>query len=144
MRILVFRSSLARSSIVKYVLFSAPALLVEYWLESIGRPKYGAQSEVIKAGEDLEAKGLTEYLWDVLYWTWFCVALSGIFGDKAWWLWTIIPAYSAYAGYTTFVSARQGYSGLAGGAADGSGSSTGQSKRQQKMEKRGGRKVQYR
>lgn len=58
----------------------------------------------------------------------------------------VIPAYSAYLAYTTFVAARGGMAGLAGAGGDGT-ASTGQggaSKRQAKLEKRGGQKVQYR
>lgn len=61
----------------------------------------------------------------------------------------VIPVYSAYLAYTTFVAARGSMAGLGAGAgADGSaGTTSGQasgSKRQAKMEKRGGQKVQYR
>jgi SRP-independent targeting protein 2/TMEM208 len=97
-RALFFRASFTKKSATLYVLLSAPALAVEYWLESIARPKYatagaggygaeGAPRELKSAGEDLEAKGLTEYLWDVLYWTWACLAFVGAFGDRMWWFW---------------------------------------------------------
>jgi hypothetical protein len=70
------------------VLLSAPAALIEFWLETIGRPRYGSEpGDIQKSGEDLDAKGLTEFLWDVLYWTWLCVFTAGVFGDVAWWLW---------------------------------------------------------
>lgn len=49
-----------------------------------------------KAGEDLEAKGLTEFLWDVLYWTWGCVVLAAVVGDRGWWAWGAVPGYSVY------------------------------------------------
>lgn len=62
-----------------------------------------------------------------------------------------VPLYSAYLAYSTFTGARQGLAGMMGGVqaqeADGRGSASGSgatSKRQQKMEKRGGQKVQYR
>lgn len=38
-----------------------------------------------RPGQDLEAKGLTEWMWDVLYWTWGCVVLVALVGDWAWW-----------------------------------------------------------
>jgi len=55
----------------------------------------------------------------------------------------VIPLYTAWSAYTTFTGARQGMGGLAGGE-QGTATSTGQSKRQQKLEKRGGKQVQYR
>ena len=65
-----------------------PALIIEFWLERIGRPSYVPQTtELRRSGEDLEAKGLTEYMWDVLYWSWGCVAVAAVLGDRAWWLW---------------------------------------------------------
>lgn len=52
----------------------------------MSRPKYGTQpGEVLKSGEDLEAKGLTEYMWDILYWTYGTLAFSAVIGDRAWW-----------------------------------------------------------
>jgi hypothetical protein len=104
-RALFFRSSFTKKSATLYVLLSAPGLAVEYWLESIARPKYataadaggygaeGAARELKSAGEDLDAKGLTEYLWDVLYWTWACLIFVGAFGDRLWWFWVSAYAY---------------------------------------------------
>ena len=54
----------------------------------------------------------------------------------------VIPAYSAWLAYTTFMGAQGGMSKLAG--VDSAGTPQAGSKRQQKMEKRGGQKVQYR
>ena len=153
-RFLLFRS-LSRRSLLLYTLLSAPSLLIEFWFESIARPKYTSPSststsekgDLKSAGEDLEAKGLTEFLWDVLYWSWGCVAFAGAFGDRAWWLWVVIPVYAGWLGYTTFMGARSGMAGLTGGAGaqqEGGGSGSGTSKRQAKMEKRGGQRVAYR
>ncbi|KAI9837829.1 MAG: hypothetical protein M1819_006763 [Sarea resinae] len=161
LRLLLLRSSVTRRTYVLYSLLSTPALIVEIWLEKVGRPTYGAprvggsSKELRKSGEDLEAKGLTEYLWDVLYWTFGCIIMSAIFGDRAWWLWTrnrhktAIPGYSAYLAYTTFGGMRKGMAGLSGAGSDGAAMSMGagsQSSNRQKMEKRGGQgqKVQYR
>ena len=97
-----------------------------------------------RSGEDLEAKGLTEYMWDVLYWTWGCTVIAGLFGNKAWWLWIVVPLYSIWLAWTTFGGIRNGLAGMTGkdnapAMADGTASN-----RQKKMEKRGTQKVQYR
>lgn len=126
-----------------WFLISLPSLAIEFWFERISRPTYNADGEIRKAGEDLEAKGLTEWMWDVVYWTWGCVVLAAIAGNWVWWIYTAIPLYSAYKAYTIFVGARSGFSGLSGAGGEGS-STAAQSKRQAKMEKRGGQKVQYR
>lgn len=59
-------------------------------------------------------------------------------------LWQItVPAYSAYLAYTTFTGVRQGMAGMAGPVSAEEGTTT-QSKRQAKLEKRGGQRTQYR
>lgn len=141
LRFLVFRSS--RASYLLYLILSSPAIAIQFWLEKIGRPRNTPNGD-LKAGEDLDAKGLTEYLWDVLYWTWACVVLAALFGDKAWWAWVVIPLYSIWSAWTTFNGVRQGLGGMGPqGAGEGAnGSET--SNRQKKMEKRGGQRMQYR
>lgn len=146
-----------------YVILCAPSLLFEFWLERIGRPSYvPGTKELRRSGEDLDAKGLTEYMWDVIYWTWGCIVLAAVVGSWAWWVWVriyhcqnsylcghidafqvAIPVYSIWLAYTTFGGMRQGM-GLLGN--DGAGADTAQStsNRQKKMEKRGGQRVQYR
>jgi hypothetical protein len=111
-------------------------------LEKIGRPTAAQNGELKKSGEDLEAQGLTEYLWDVLYWSWGCTSTASVFGNKAWWGWAVIPMYSVWLAWTTFGGIRQGMAGLQGGGEAENGGGT--SNRQKKLEKRGGQKVQYR
>jgi len=143
LRCLLWRSSFTKISLALYILLCFPSFFIQFQFERIGRPTYGSSpGELRKSGEDLEAKGLTEYMWDVLYWTYGCVILAAVLGDWAWWWWIVIPAYSAWLAYTTFMGAQGGMSKLAG--ADSAGTPQAGSKRQQKMEKRGGQKVQYR
>ena len=145
LRFLLFRSSCTRNTYLLYFFLSSPALAIEFWLEKIGRPIIASSGEVKRSGEDLEAKGLTEYLWDVLYWSWACTFVAAVFGNKAWWAWSVIPLYSVWLAWTTFGGMRHGLAGMAGqqgGADSTNGGAT--SNRQKKMEKRGGQKVQYR
>ena len=53
----------------------------------------------------------------------------------------VIPLYSAWLAYSTFSSARSGMAGLSGSERIDEQTA---SKRQQKMDKRSGQKVQYR
>ncbi|THX66620.1 hypothetical protein D6D08_07097 [Aureobasidium pullulans] len=144
---LLLRFTFVRRSFWAYLLLSFPSLLIQFWFERVGRPTYvdGVNGKELKrAGEDLEAKGLTEWMWDVVYWSWGCIVLTTLLGDWAWWFFAVIPLYSAWLAYTTFTGARQGLMG-GGSAMPAEGASSGaQSKRQQKMEKRGGQKMQYR
>lgn len=86
-------------------------------------------------------------MWDVTYWTWGCIGAACLFGDRAWWLYLAVPVYSGYLAWTTFFGMKNGLAGLGGAGSEdvsGVGAGTGAaSKRQQKLEKRGGR-VQYR
>lgn len=129
-------------------------LLVEFYLDRLGRPRYNPPPDTTtlrSPGEDLDASGLMEYMWDVVYWTWGCMVAVCAFGDKAWWLWIAAPLYSLYLGYSTFMGVRRGgLPGMSGpssaeepAAAGGSGDGAAESKRQKKMEKRGQR-VKYR
>lgn len=130
---------------ILYIILSAPSFIIEFWLEKIGRPTTAPNSELKKSGEDLEAEGLTEYLWDVLYWTWGCIGAASVIGDKAWWMWIVVPLYSAYLAFTTFTGMRKGMGGMMGQGDGVEGTAGGgESKRQKKIEKRGGQKMQYR
>ena len=143
LRVILFGKSFTRKSLILWLAFSAPSWVIQFWFERVGRPQYGSQpGELRKSGEDLDAEGITEWMWDVLYWTYGCVLLSAVFGDWAWWLYAVVPAYSAYLVYTAFGGARQMMAGMAGAGSEGKAS--GQSKRQQKLEKRGGQRVIYR
>ena len=127
-----------------------PSLIIEFWFERIGRPTFASNDsgqELKRAGEDLEAKGLTEWMWDVVYWTWGCTALATVIGNYGWWAYIAVPIYSAWLAFTTFSGARSGLSGMgigAGADANSDATPSGQSKRQAKMEKRGGQKMMYR
>lgn len=84
---LVFRKTFTSSTFWRYIILSAPSLVIQLWFERIARPTLGPKGEVKRSGEDLEAKGLTEWMWDVLYWTYGCLFLVTVFGDWAWWIW---------------------------------------------------------
>ena len=127
-------------ALLPYLLLSTPAFAIEFYLERVGRPTYNADGSLRKSGDDLEAKGITEYMWDVLYWTWACIGAACLFGDRGWWLYLAVPIYSAYLAVTTFGGMRQSLAGMQG---EGSVQAA-ESKRQKKMERRGVQKVQYR
>ncbi|EMC93806.1 hypothetical protein BAUCODRAFT_150055 [Baudoinia panamericana UAMH 10762] len=146
---LLVRTSLFKRKLLPFIVITLPAMGIEIWFERIGRPSYTEGSsgkELRKAGEDLEAKGLTEWMWDIIYWTWGCTVFATLLGDWAWWFYLVVPAYAVYLAFTTYSGMREGFSGLNAGAG-GQGTSTAtpsQSKRQAKIEKRGGQRVQYR
>ena len=144
--LLVGRLFLKRS-LLAWFLISLPSLGIEFWFERIARPTYvneGNGIELKRAGEDLDAKGLTEWMWDVVYFTWGVVGVAALAGNWVWYLFIVVPLYSAWLAWTTFSGARQGLAGMGGSQAADGKSSGAQSKRQAKIEKRGGQRVQYR
>ncbi|WEW57842.1 hypothetical protein PRK78_003309 [Emydomyces testavorans] len=129
-------------SLLPYAIFTLPTLLIEFYFERLGRPRYNPSDKSLRSpGEDLDAPGLTEYFWDVLYWTWGCMGAVCVFGDRAWWLWIVVPLYSAWSAYTTFLGVRKGFAGM--GTDENDQAPVAESKRQKKLEKRGQR-VKYR
>ncbi|KAJ9613914.1 hypothetical protein H2200_002050 [Cladophialophora chaetospira] len=143
---LLLSFTLRRSlSYTPYILLSLPALLIEAYLDILARPSYHPNGDLRKAGEDLEAKGLTEFMWDILYWTWINLILVVILGNRGWWLYLVVPGYAVYSAAGVFSGVKGMMGGLAGGASEGDAAGTGTtSKRQSKMEKRGGQKMVYR
>jgi len=101
-----------RRSLWLYVLLSIPAFICEYILETTGRPKYDASTKALKtAGEDLNASGLTEYMWDIIWVTWASVVAVIFFGNGGWILWLAVPVFAVIKGWGLLGAARN----MAGG-----------------------------
>lgn len=131
-------------SLKPYIFLAIPTLVIEFYLDRVGRPQFNPDGSLRSAGEDLNATGLTEYMWDVLYWTNGCILAACAFNDRAWWLWMVIPVYSVYLAYTTVMGVKKGFAGMGGGGggADGEVHEGAKSKTQMKKEKRGDRPKQ--
>ena len=113
---ILFNLLLKRRSILAYGILSIPSLVAEYILESTGRPKFDPSTKALKSsGEDLAAPGLTEYMFDIVWVTWFCLVAVILFGNWGWIFWSVIPIFGAYKGYGLFGMAR----GMMGGAQAG-------------------------
>ena len=114
---LVFRSAHSRPSLNLYLALSLPAFICELILERTGRPRRDPATGALRSpGDDLAAPGLTEYLFDVVWVTWACVVLAMLFGDRAWWLWAVVPAFGVWKGWGLLAAARTmvGLGGLPG------------------------------
>lgn len=124
-----------------YVTFCFPASVIEVYLDMIGRPEYSHDGFLRRPGEDLDAKGLTEYMWDVVYWTWINIPLVLIFGNKAWWLYSVVPLYTVYLAATTV----GGLKAMLTPPQDGvdATATASESKRQQKLGKKGQQRMAY-
>lgn len=116
---LAFTFLIRSRSLVAYGLLSAPSLICEYVLESSGRPKYDAQTNaLIKSGEDLNAQGLTEYMFDVIWVTWASLVAVVLFGNWGWLLWALVPAYGLYMASGLLGMGRQKLAQMQGTGAD--------------------------
>ena len=139
---LLFAFVIRRSlSLKRYIILSIPGLFIEAYLHILATPSYGPDGDIRSAGSDLSEKGLTEFMWDIVYWTWINLIAVMVLGNWAWWLYLVVPGYAIYAAVSTASGIKGMFSGMAG--AGGEGGEV-QSKRQAKMEKRGGQKVGYR
>lgn len=96
-----------------YLILSAPALASQFVIERSGRPTRDAHGGVRSPGQDLAGGGLVGYLFDVVWVTWACVVLVVLFGDGAWWLWAVVPAYGGYQAVQLLGKAR-GLTGMGG------------------------------
>ncbi|KAI1807982.1 DUF788-domain-containing protein [Daldinia bambusicola] len=110
----LFNFIIKKRSILLYVILSIPSFICEYFLEASGRPRYDPSTKALqRAGEDMSAPGLTEYMFDVIWVTWASVVLVMLFGNWGWLLWTVVPAYGAFKGYGLLGAAR-GMAGMQG------------------------------
>ena len=96
-----------------YAFLSLPALASQFVIERSGRPTKDAHGGVRSPGQDLAGGGLVGYLFDVTWVTWACVVLVVLFGDGAWWLWAVVPAYGGYQAFQ-LVGMAKGLTGMGG------------------------------
>lgn len=77
-----------------YLIFNGILLGFEYVLEKNGRREKG------RTVEDLNAAGLTEYMFDIFYLTCFLDLLMVVFGtNKVWLAMLVVPAFASYKGF---------------------------------------------
>jgi len=113
---LLFNLLIKRRSLLAYTLFSIPCIIVEYMLETTGRPKFDANTKALKSsGEDLAAPGLTEYMFDIVWVTWASLVVVMLFGNWGWLFYSVVPIYGTYKGYGLLGMAR----GMMGGGQQG-------------------------
>ncbi|KAJ1644188.1 hypothetical protein IWQ61_010445 [Dispira simplex] len=89
-------SSVTWGNSLGYVTTFLVSFFVFQQLVSMGQPYYNEQGELIRSGEDLSLPGLTSYMFDVLYVTWF-VHLGTLWSDLFWYLYVLLPGYAIYA-----------------------------------------------
>lgn len=78
-----------------YILTAIPQLVLFRHLSTVGSPRRdSATGTLIAPGEDLNASGVTEWCFDVIYVTWACQVGSALLGEFVWWLYlSVSPAF---------------------------------------------------
>ncbi|PWN36607.1 uncharacterized protein FA14DRAFT_4611 [Meira miltonrushii] len=54
-------------------------------------------------GDDLGQHGLTAYMFDIIYVTWFTHVTTALISAKFWYTYLVIPLYAAYFGYNKLI-----------------------------------------
>ena len=54
-------------------------------------------------GDDLGQHGLTAYMFDIIYVTWFTHVTTALISNKFWYTYLAIPMYAAYFGYNKLI-----------------------------------------
>ena len=62
----------------------ALCLQIQWYLSKAAEPTLDAMGRVLASGTDLTAAGFTDFVFDILYISWFSLGLSILF-DAAWW-----------------------------------------------------------
>jgi hypothetical protein len=90
-----------------WFLLSIPSWVCQFTLERTGRPSYDPATGALKSsGEDLAAPGLTEYLFDIIWYTWGTIILVTFMGNQFWFILAAVPAFGAYKGWSLWGAAR--------------------------------------
>ncbi|KAI8388399.1 uncharacterized protein BYT42DRAFT_611451 [Radiomyces spectabilis] len=134
-------SSFTISQLVLYVCTGGLSMFFYSVLESSGRPSYDASGSLRSSGDDLNAEGLTAYMFDIIYVTWFVHLTTAFISNKFWFAYLVIPAYALYKCVPMIMS----YLGSGGMGSEGAAPEAAKSKRQAKLEKRAnkGQSVKY-
>ncbi|TIA93335.1 hypothetical protein E3P99_00229 [Wallemia hederae] len=125
---------------VTALVLTTPGLVCSILLARWGKPVFSDKGQIISSGEDLSGEGgLIEHMWDIVYITWICLAMTGFFGGLLWWMLIIVPAFALFK-VASFVipyllpAAGRMRDAMSSQPSDGADS--GESKRQQKLRQR--------
>ncbi|KAI8337854.1 hypothetical protein BD560DRAFT_412993 [Blakeslea trispora] len=140
-RIVYHWSSFSLGQCVLYITTMGLSVLLYRVLISSGSPVYASDGSLIQSGDDLNSEGLTAYMFDIIYVTWFVHITTAFISNKFWYAYLVIPSYAAYKLVPMIMS----YLGKGQTSVDETDSNNGKSKRQIKMEKRAnkGGQVKY-
>ncbi|KAI8637884.1 hypothetical protein BD408DRAFT_423815 [Parasitella parasitica] len=139
-RVVYHWDSFTLSQFFLYITTGGLSFLFYRILVSSGTPTYSSEGNLISSGDDLNTEGLTAYMFDIIYVTWFVHVTTAFISNKFWLVYLVIPGYAAYK----LVPMALSYFGK-GKDQSGEQSAETKSKRQAKLEKRAnkGGQVKY-
>ncbi|KAI0307378.1 hypothetical protein B0F90DRAFT_1665592 [Multifurca ochricompacta] len=95
---------LSKRAIAMYTLSLTLSHFLYQHLKKIGTPRRDSTGNLTSPGSDLNQPGMTEWMFDVLYISWFAQIGSAILGEWFWWIYTMIPAFVVYKLWNTVIS----------------------------------------
>ncbi|CEP12482.1 hypothetical protein [Parasitella parasitica] len=139
-RVVYHWSSFTFTQFLLYATTGGLTFLFYRILVSSGTPSYAADGSLIGSGDDLNSEGLTAYMFDIIYVTWFVHITTAFISNKFWMVYLVIPGYAAYK----LIPMALSYFGRGKGQSSEASVET-KSKRQAKLEKRAnkGGQVKY-
>ncbi|KAH9978014.1 DUF788-domain-containing protein [Lactifluus volemus] len=123
----------SKKAITFYCLTLALSQFLYQYLKKTGTPKRDPTGNLVSPGDDLNHPGMTEWIFDILYISWFAQVGSAILGEWFWWIYLAIPIFVIYKLWNTLSPMLFGRSSS---VAEGEPMQEGLSKRQEKMKKR--------
>ncbi|KAI0269203.1 hypothetical protein BC834DRAFT_865274 [Gloeopeniophorella convolvens] len=125
----------SKKAIIFYVLSLALSQLLYRYLTKMGTPRRDATGNLVSPGDDLNQPGLTEWIFDILYISWFAQVGSALLGEWFWWVYLVIPAFIFYKLWNSLISPMVLGRSSSSGVEDEPKQET-LSKRQEKLKKR--------
>ncbi|KAI7897518.1 uncharacterized protein BX663DRAFT_527944 [Cokeromyces recurvatus] len=140
-RIVYHWNSFTASQCLLYVITAGLTFMFYRVLSSSGTPRYAADGSLISSGDDLNSEGLTAYMFDIIYVTWFVHMTTAFISNKFWFAYLVIPGYAAYK----IIPLVMTYLNKSNKQTTEESQTQGKSKRQAKLEKRAnkGQHIKY-
>ncbi|KAI9484265.1 MAG: hypothetical protein EXX96DRAFT_561609 [Benjaminiella poitrasii] len=140
-RIVYHWDSFTIGQFLLYIVTTSLTLVFYRVLSSSGSPHYAADGSLLSSGDDLNSEGLTAYMFDIIYVTWFVHITTAFISNKFWFVYLVIPGYAAYKVIPLVMS----YLGKTNKPSNEESVSQSKSKRQVKLEKRAnkGSQIKY-
>ncbi|KAI9466792.1 hypothetical protein BJY52DRAFT_1234373 [Lactarius psammicola] len=86
----------SKKAVLFYFLSLALSQFLYQHLKKLGTPRRDSTGNLVSPGDDLNQPGMTEWMFDILYISWFAQVGAAIFGEWFWWIYLVIPIFVIY------------------------------------------------